>query len=141
MAVSAPVLSHILETCLYVEDMARARGFYEGVMGLSPQFGEDRITGYRVGDTMLLLFKARGTLEPVETGGGTIPPHDGSGPAHFAFSIPRAAVSAWREHFEAKGIPVESTVDWPKDGATSLYVRDPDDHLVELASRGLWGID
>jgi catechol 2,3-dioxygenase-like lactoylglutathione lyase family enzyme len=137
---SRPALRRILETCLYVADMARARAFYEEVMGLTPHFAEERITGYRLGDSMLLLFKAGATLAPVETPGGIIPSHDGSGPAHFAFSISAAQAQAWRAHLAAHGVALESTVRWEKDRADSLYFRDPDGHLVELATPGLWGI-
>lgn len=137
---SAPPLRHVLETCLYVGDMQRARRFYGEALGLVPQFAEERITGYRIGDTMLLLFLAKGTLDPVRTPGGVIPPHDGAGPAHFAISIPEGSAEAWRAHLEASGVMIESTVGWPADGATSLYFRDPDGHLVELATPQLWGI-
>ncbi len=64
-----PALRRVLETCLYVSDMQRACEFYEEVMGLSPQFFEERITGFRLGDSMLLLFLAKGTLEPVRHAG------------------------------------------------------------------------
>jgi catechol 2,3-dioxygenase-like lactoylglutathione lyase family enzyme len=30
-------------------------------------------------------------------------------------------------------------MEWPR-GGTSLYFRDPDGHLVELATPGLWSI-
>jgi catechol 2,3-dioxygenase-like lactoylglutathione lyase family enzyme len=136
-----PRLRHILETCIYVSDMARALSFYEKVTGLAPQFSGDRISGFRVGDTMLLLFLRGGTVRAIETPGGTIPPHDGKGPAHFAFSIGQEDGPAWREHLDMLGIAIESTVRWPHDNATSLYFRDPDGHLVELATSGLWGID
>ena len=137
----APPLRNVLETCLYVADMERAVEFYQSVIGLEAQFAEDRISGFRIGDTMLLLFVEGGTLKPVETPGGTIPTHDGSGPAHFALSIEPDALDGWRSHLESKGVRIESTVNWQKDGAVSLYFRDPDNHLVELATRGLWGID
>jgi catechol 2,3-dioxygenase-like lactoylglutathione lyase family enzyme len=130
----------VLETCLYVADMQRARAFYEEVMGLAPHFAEDRITGYRLGDSMLLLFVSGGTLTPVKTPGGEIPPHDGSGPAHFALSIEAGETQAWRDHLARHGVSLESTVHWQKDDADSLYFRDPDGHLVELATPGLWGI-
>ncbi len=139
-AKAGPVLRRVLETCIYVADMQRARKFYEVVLGLSPQFAEERISGFRLGDSMLLLFQAKGTLEPVDTPGGVIPPHDGSGPAHFAFSIASGELEAWRDHLAAHGVAVESTVHWEKDNATSIYFRDPDGHLVELATSGLWGI-
>ncbi|MDF2970539.1 MAG: glyoxalase, partial [Microvirga sp.] len=34
-------------------------------------------------------------------------------------------------------IPIESRVTWPR-GGTSLYFRDPDGHVLELATPGLW---
>ena len=35
------------------------------------------------------------------------------------------------------GSPIESRVTWER-GGTSLYFRDPDHRLVELATPGLW---
>ena len=140
MAGSAPPLRRVLETCLYVSDMDRAREFYRRILGLEPHMAEERISGFRFGGTMLLLFQARGTLEPVETPGGTIPPHDASGPAHFALSIGEGSAGEWRDWLEANEVEVESIVEWKGQGSTSLYFRDPDGHLVELATPGLWGI-
>ncbi|GIL00849.1 MAG: lactoylglutathione lyase [Alphaproteobacteria bacterium] len=133
-------IRHLLETCLYVDDLARSRAFYEKVIGLSAGFSDRRMAAYRVGDTMLLLFARGATLEPVEMASGTIPAHDGAGPAHFAFSIEADALERWARHLEANGAPVESRVTWPGSGAVSLYFRDPDGHLVEMATPGLWGI-
>jgi catechol 2,3-dioxygenase-like lactoylglutathione lyase family enzyme len=59
-------IRHVLETCLYVDDLARSRRFYEEVMGLSPGFTDERMAAYRIGDTMLLLFARGATLQPVE---------------------------------------------------------------------------
>lgn len=135
-----PKLRHVLETCLYVDDMDRACTFYERVGGTPPQFSGERISGFRFGATMLLLFRRGATRSPIETPDGIIPPHDGSGPLHFAFSIAPEDLDAWRHHLAGLGIAIESTVHWPADGASSLYFRDPDGHLVELATTGLWGI-
>jgi catechol 2,3-dioxygenase-like lactoylglutathione lyase family enzyme len=140
MSRTVPHLRHVLETCLYVDDMDRACAFYERVSGTGPQFSDERISGFRFGTTMLLLFKRGATLSPIGTPDGIIPPHDGSGPQHFAFSIAPEDLDSWRDHLAELGIAVESTVRWPRDGATSLYFRDPDGHLVELATAGLWGI-
>ena len=68
-----------------------------------------------------------------------VPPHGGSGQLHLAFSIAAADLGPWRGRLEAEGVPVESEVSWP-GGATSLYFRDPDGHLVELITPGFWAI-
>ncbi len=134
-------LRRVLETCLYVDDIARARDFYERIVGLEPGFKDDRMVSYRVGDTMLLVFLRGATTAPVEMRSGTIPPHDGAGPAHFALSIEAGTQDEWSSHLEAHGVAVESTVRWPGSDALSLYFRDRDGHLVELATPGLWGIE
>lgn len=139
---AAPPILNVLETILYVDDMDRARAFYEGVMGLEPGISDDLMTAYRVGNTMLLLFKRGSRLEDqAMPNGDLIPPHDGSGPAHFAFAADEDLMDAWRAHLEAHGVAIVSTVRWERSGTNSLYFHDPDGHVVELASPGLWGIE
>lgn len=133
-----PALSAILETVLYVDDLGRAAAFYETVMGLPVLHADDRMRAYDVARRgTLLLFVRGGTLEPVETPGGTIPPHDGSGPLHVAFAIERTELSKWKAHLADHAVVVESSTDWPR-GGHSVYFRDPDGHLLELATPGLW---
>jgi hypothetical protein len=36
-------------------------------------------------------------------------------------------------------VSIESVVTWPR-GGTSLYFRDPNDHLLELITPGVWSI-
>lgn len=133
-----PALSAILETVLYVDDLGRAAAFYETVMGLPVLHADGRMRAYDVARRgTLLLFIRGGTLEPVETPGGTIPPHDGSGPLHVAFAIEKAALSEWEAHLAGHAVGVESSTDWPR-GGHSIYFRDPDGHLLELATPGLW---
>jgi len=136
--VPAPRLDGVLETALYVDDMARARAFNEGVMGLSALVADERFAAYDAGrQTVLLLFKRGGTLETLHMPGGTIPPHDGHGPLHFAFAIAPDQLAGWEARFAQHGIAIEGRVDWQR-GGHSLYVRDPDGHLLELATPGLW---
>jgi catechol 2,3-dioxygenase-like lactoylglutathione lyase family enzyme len=138
MTTPAPRIGFVLETVLYVADLDRAAGFYREVMGLAPIHEDPRMRGFDVGGRgTLLLFARGGTRDPVETRGGTIPPHDGSGPMHVAFAIAAADLAAWEARLAAAGIAIESRVTWPR-GGTSLYLRDPDSHLVELATPGLW---
>lgn len=135
---TAPPLGRVLETGLYVDDLVRARGFYEGVLGLVPMLSDDRFVAYPIGGTVLLLF-LRGSADTAIAlpFGGEIPPHDGAGRLHFAFSAEAADMERWRAHLTAHGVAIEGEVRWPK-GSTSLYFRDPDGNLAEVASPGLW---
>jgi catechol 2,3-dioxygenase-like lactoylglutathione lyase family enzyme len=69
--------------------------------------------------------------------GGTIPPHDGHGPVHIAFSIAAEERAAWEARLTKAAVAIEGRTNWPR-GGESLYFRDPDGHLLELATPGLW---
>ena len=138
----APPLAGVLETSLYVDDMDRARGFYEGVIGLSPMFADARLTAYPVGGrSALLLFLRGATTETVHLPRdmGEIPPHDGHGPLHCALAVAAADLPAWEARLAAHDVPVEARTHWPR-GSVSVYFRDPDGHLMELATPGLWPV-
>jgi catechol 2,3-dioxygenase-like lactoylglutathione lyase family enzyme len=134
-------LTGLKETALYVADMSRARAFWEGVIGLKPMLAADaRFCAYDVaGQHVLLLFTERSSTAAQHLPGGVIPPHDGSGPLHVGLSVDASELPAWQAHLAAHGIPIESTVTWPR-GGRSIYFRDPDQHLVELLTPGVWPI-
>ena len=133
-----PALNGVLETALYVDDLDRARCFYQDVLELKPVFADQRLCAFEVAPaSMLLLFPRGKTLETVVMPGGTIPPHDGHGPLHVAFAVSRDDLSAWEARLGAHDVPVEGRTEWPRGGA-SVYFRDPDGHLLELATPGLW---
>lgn len=99
-----------------------------------------RFRAYGVGgESVLLLFRRGATLETVRMPGGTIPPHDGHGPLHLAFAIARDALPQWEERLREHGVPIEGRTEWSR-GGHSIYFRDPDGHLLELATPGLWAI-
>jgi catechol 2,3-dioxygenase-like lactoylglutathione lyase family enzyme len=134
----APGITGVLETALHVEDIDRAARFYEDVLQLKLINRDQRFAGYDAGPrSVLLLFRRGGTLETVHLPGGTIPPHGGSGELHVAFAIPADALSAWEARLAAHKIAIEGRMDWPR-GGRSIYFRDPDGHLLELATPGLW---
>ena len=133
-----PAITAILETCLYVDDLDRAAAFYADTLGLPALYDDARMRVFDVGGRgVLLLFLRGATLAPVELPGGRIPPHDGAGPVHLAFQIPAESWDAWQAQLARLGVAVEAEARWPR-GGRSLYFRDPDRHLLELATPGLW---
>ena len=55
----------------------------------------------------------------------------------MAFSIAADALADWEARFAEAGVAIESRVKWPR-GGESIYFRDPDGHVLELATPGLW---
>ena len=133
-------LGRVLETALYVDDLQRAAAFYEQVLGLQPLTSDSRFRAYDAGGVNVLLLFLRGaTLETVQLPGGTIPPHDGHGPLHVAFAIAGDELPLWERRLGEHGVAIEGRTEWPR-GGRSVYFRDPDGHLLELATPGLWTI-
>ena len=140
MGGAVPKLNAVLETALYVDDLETAARFYQEVLELAVLTQDARFRAFDVGGrNVLLLFQRGATLETVHLPGGTIPPHDGHGPLHIAFAIGADDLSVWEQRLTTRGIAIEGRTDWPK-GGHSIYFRDPDGHLLELATPGLWAI-
>lgn len=134
-----PRLNGILETSLYTDDMSRARAFYEGVLGLQPMFSDDRLTAYAIERNVLLLFRKGTTEQPVKLKNGSIPGHGGTGELHVAFPIAKEELESWTKRLESHGVAIEGQNDWAR-GGHSIYFRDPDGNLLELATPGLWSV-
>lgn len=133
-----PNVRRVLETALYVEELERSRSFYETVLGLDVLVDDQRLVALDAGGaTVLLLFLRGASLKEGGDEDGTIPGHDGSGRVHFAFAVDATELTAWEDHLTELGVEIESRRTWPR-GGTSLYFRDPDGHLVELATPGIW---
>jgi catechol 2,3-dioxygenase-like lactoylglutathione lyase family enzyme len=139
--VSAPALTGVLETALYVADLERSTAFYERLLGGRVLLAEeDRMRALDVaGRQVLLLFRTGASDADNPVPGGMVPAHDAAGRMHVCFAIPADALDAWERHLAALGVAVVSRVHAER-GATCLYVRDPDGHLVELATPGLWEV-
>lgn len=137
---ATPKLQRVLETALYVDDMERSIHFYQEIMLLEPIHHIPRLCAFNVGGTnVLLIFQRDSTIEPFDTGHGIIPSHNGSGPLHMAFAIQQKDLSSWEQRLTNHDITILSRVQWPR-GGTSLYFRDPDEHLIELVTPGIWSI-
>jgi catechol 2,3-dioxygenase-like lactoylglutathione lyase family enzyme len=133
-------ITGIIETALYVDDLGRAVNFYQSLFGFSSLAGDARFHSFSVADRQVLLLFLRGSsVNPVPVPGGFIPPHDGSGTTHVGFSITRESLPDWEKKLVAQGVPIESRFTWAA-GGISLYFRDPDGHLLELLTPGVWRI-
>ena len=101
-----PRINGVVESILYVDDLAAAAAFYRDVLGLEPmRTGPDRFVAFRAGvQSVLLLFKRGSTLTPLHVSGGVIPPHDGHGPHHIGFAIAAADYEVWRQRLLAQGV-------------------------------------
>jgi catechol 2,3-dioxygenase-like lactoylglutathione lyase family enzyme len=130
----APKTDGILESSLYVDDVRRAVRFYEEVFGFRVirEFGERGCAMHAGGRQVLLIFKKQAS-RAIQS------PHDGDGELHIAFAIPSDELAAWESWLAEKGIAIEEKREWEL-GGRSLYFRDPDRHLLEVATPGTWSV-
>ncbi len=128
----------MLEFSLYVKDVSRAADFYHHLLGFRVLLSKERIAALDVeGKQILLLFKQGASSEAMNMAGGVLPPHDSEGTSHVAFAIRASDMTRWESWLLEQDVEIESKVEW-EEGGRSLYFRDPDGHLLELASPGVW---
>ncbi len=129
-----PKTEGILESSLYVADLARSAQFYQRIFGFRviSDF-EGRGCALEACTRQVLLLFKKGGARAIPT------PHDGDGELHLAFAIPAAELASWEAWLAENGIAVEEKRKWDL-GGTSLYFRDPDRHLIEVATPGVWSI-
>jgi catechol 2,3-dioxygenase-like lactoylglutathione lyase family enzyme len=129
-----PKSEGILESSLYVSDIGQSVQFYQKIFGFRviSDFG-GRGCAMEAGDRQVLLLFLKG-------GSRTGPsPHDGDGELHLAFAIRETQLARWEAWLTENGIAVEEKRAW-EAGGHSLYFRDPDRHLLEVATPGVWSI-
>jgi len=129
-----PKTEGILESSLYVDDVARSAHFYEKIFGFAviSDFG-GRGCAMEAGKRQVLLLFKKGGSVAIQS------PHDGNGELHLAFAISATELAGWEGWLAENGIAVEEKRAWER-GGQSLYFRDPDRHLIELATPGVWSI-
>jgi catechol 2,3-dioxygenase-like lactoylglutathione lyase family enzyme len=129
-----PKADGILESSLYVSDLSRSTRFYQETFGfpMISDFGE-RGCAMQAGPRQVLLLFKKGASRTITS------PHDGDGELHLAFAISLAELPKWESWLRERRIEVEEKRQW-EAGGWSLYFRDPDRHLLELATPGTWSI-
>lgn len=117
-------------------DLARTTAFYRDVLGLAllREGANDDDPGAR---HFWFGADAAGSpgglisfLEYASMGAGT----QGTGATHhLALAVESAdEVAAWREYLASREIPTTQVMS--RGGLTSLYLRDPDGHIIEICS-------
>lgn len=132
-----PAIAGVLETAVYADDLERACEFYSGTLMLNEMFRDERMCAFNVGRSAFLVFKRGAANQNTMMKIGNIPAHDSIGASHMAFAIAAHELKDWERLLDEHGVAIEGRVQWPK-GGTSIYFRDPDGNLLELATPGLW---
>ena len=124
----------LLEVALYVDDMDRAAAFYGALFGFEVIAAGNRLYALAVQPGQVLLLCKRAASAALAPGA-----HAATGEQHVAFAIPASDLDAWTDKLSRLGIAIEETKKWDR-GGTSVYLRDPDRHLIELATPGVWSV-
>jgi catechol 2,3-dioxygenase-like lactoylglutathione lyase family enzyme len=130
----------VLETSLYISDLDRAVKFYREALGLrligDKYFEGGRGAALQVGNgpSVLLLFRAELTLQ-----GGMLLPHGTTGVGHVAFRIEQEEIPSWRERLREHDVAIEQEFAFG-DNPPSIYFRDPDGNVLELAVETIWAL-
>lgn len=134
MTTVIPQLDGVLEVALYVDDIDRSVHFYQRVFGFEVIASDERLSALGVAGKQVLLVCQRRASATLTAGS-----HDADGSQHVAFAVPAADLEAWETRLTQQKVTIAYVRQWPR-GGRSLYVRDPDRHLIELASPGVWSI-
>ena len=116
---------------IVVKDLDRTRAFYVDVIGMQevprPDFGFPGLW-FQAGSTQIHL-----NVEGPEGGRAGLASQGGSNMTrghHYAFLVDDAVAAARR--IEALGLTLAAEPRSRPDGAIQMYVRDPDDYLIEV---------
>lgn len=153
-----PRPSHILETCLYVRDMTQSTAFYSEILGLEPRIKSPRLTMFPLSNTTLILFQLGMTASDSVSEDGIVPGHgpdedtvssltrgnDGQESelsklhTHYCLAVSSPTeVEVWEKYLSSKSVKLRGVMNWQR-GGKSVYFEDPDGHVGEIGSRGIW---
>ncbi len=125
MAVQCPPATlGLCHLALNVRDLDACERFYVDVLGMRVEWRPDADNVYlTTGTDNLALHRTRSEAVPSD-------PQDLD---HIGFLMRDAeAVDAWHEYLSADGVVIHAPPHTHRDGARSLYCRDPEGRLVQL---------
>jgi catechol 2,3-dioxygenase-like lactoylglutathione lyase family enzyme len=109
-----------------VKDIQRALDFYAGILGMRIDWRPDPGNVYlTTGSDNLALHEAANPAPAAEQAAGNL--------EHFGFLVASPEeVDNWARCLEARGIHLVQPPKTHRDGARSIYFRDPDENLIQL---------
>jgi glyoxylase I family protein len=129
-AISIRGLDHVV---IRAADLERALCFYRDVLGCAVVRRVDTIglVQLRCGESMLDIVDVAGTIG---RDGGAAAGESGRNMDHFAVELADFNEIKIRAHLEAHGVEAGEVAErnGAKGNGPSMYIRDPDDNVVEL---------
>ena len=127
-------VKQIKETCLYIDNMAKAKEFYHDKLGFEViHYLPEKHCFFRVGKSVLLCFNPEDSKTK-----SSPPPHYGNGDQHFAFEVSTEDYFDCKKRIAELGIKITDEVIW-KSGQESFYFNDPEGNVLEIVPEGIWG--
>lgn len=112
-----------------VSDIDRARGFYEGVLGLEPDEGDmDDVLTFRTGDTWLVVYQSK----DVKPGTGNAVAWSG-GDDVDAIADDLRGKGVTLDEYPELGMRIERGVH-KAEGFAGIWFKDPDGNILHVNS-------
>jgi catechol 2,3-dioxygenase-like lactoylglutathione lyase family enzyme len=124
-----PLKSNGYMTLLFVKDIKRSRSFYESVLGLEFEHGNDNSASFILGPDALLLLDNGGAddlLSPTDV------EHDTIRGADSVIITSVDDVDALYDELIAKGVEFIRTPEDRRWGKRCAHFKDPDGHVWEI---------
>ncbi len=124
---NAPLLG-LRHLALRVTDMARSRGFYEGLLGLKPVWEPDAGSVYLSSGSDNLALHLMNDEERRSFQAGGVQSMDHLG---FIVDTPEA-VRILEEKMTGAGVKIVKGYKDHRDGSSSFYMADPDENIIQI---------
>lgn len=127
-------IRNIKETCLYINNLEKAKKFYHDKLGLEIiNYLPHKHLFLRAGSSVLLCFNPGDSKQKQSP-----PPHYAHGEQHFAFEVNSTEYDNVKRKIEGLGIKITEEMTW-KNGQKSFYFNDPENNVLEIVPDGIWG--